>query len=171
MSHYRGCNPGTQSSSSPLIARFMGPTWDPSGADRTQVGPMLAPWTLLSGSSHCNSFARAWNDSNELQRLNYMIGYQDSCPSNDHQVTCSISFISSPVFWMVFQCTKYPFCVLDSLANVAPQRSLHRSPYLCTKCDSLYVYSVCSAKCWRRPSITKNRIRSHQHHHITISVS
>ena len=27
----------------------MGPTWGPSGADRTQVGPMLAPWTLLSG--------------------------------------------------------------------------------------------------------------------------
>ena len=33
-----------------LIARFMGPTWDPSGADRTQVGPLLAPWTLLSGA-------------------------------------------------------------------------------------------------------------------------
>ena len=32
-----------------LIARFVGPTWGPSGADRTQVGPMLAPWTLLSG--------------------------------------------------------------------------------------------------------------------------
>ena len=32
-----------------LIARFMGPTWGPSGANRTQVGPMLAPWTLLSG--------------------------------------------------------------------------------------------------------------------------
>ena len=32
-----------------LIAKFMGPTWGPSGADRTQVGPMLAPWTLLSG--------------------------------------------------------------------------------------------------------------------------
>ena len=30
-----------------LIARFMGPTWGPSGADRTQVGPTLAPWTLL----------------------------------------------------------------------------------------------------------------------------
>ena len=26
-----------------------GPTWGPSGADRTRVGPMLAPWTLLSG--------------------------------------------------------------------------------------------------------------------------
>ena len=32
-----------------LIARFMGSTWGPSGADRTQVGPMLAPWTLLFG--------------------------------------------------------------------------------------------------------------------------
>ena len=35
---------------SPQIARFMWPTWDSPGADRTQVGPMLAPWTLLSGS-------------------------------------------------------------------------------------------------------------------------
>ena len=25
----------------------MGPTWGPSGADRTQVGPMLAPWTFV----------------------------------------------------------------------------------------------------------------------------
>ena len=31
------------------IARFMGPPWCPFGADRTQVSPMLAPWTLLSG--------------------------------------------------------------------------------------------------------------------------
>ena len=27
----------------------MGPTSGPSGTDRTQMGPMLAPWTLLSG--------------------------------------------------------------------------------------------------------------------------
>ena len=32
-----------------LIAKFMGTTWGPSGTNRTQVGPMLAPWTLLSG--------------------------------------------------------------------------------------------------------------------------
>ena len=32
-----------------LTTRFMGPTWGPSGANRTQVGPMLAPWTSLSG--------------------------------------------------------------------------------------------------------------------------
>ena len=39
------------------IDRFMGPTWVPSGADRTQMGPMLAPWTFLSGkrSPTCHS--------------------------------------------------------------------------------------------------------------------
>ena len=31
------------------IARFMGPTWGPPGSCRPQVGPMLAPWTLLFG--------------------------------------------------------------------------------------------------------------------------
>ena len=29
--------------------RFMGPTWGPPGSCRPQVGPMLAPWSLLSG--------------------------------------------------------------------------------------------------------------------------
>ena len=31
------------------IARFMGPTWGPPRSCRPQMGPMLAPWTLLSG--------------------------------------------------------------------------------------------------------------------------
>ena len=31
------------------IAKFMGPTWGPSGSCRPQMGPMLAPCTLLSG--------------------------------------------------------------------------------------------------------------------------
>ena len=31
------------------IAKFMGLTWSPPGSCRPQMGPMLAPWTLLSG--------------------------------------------------------------------------------------------------------------------------
>ena len=31
------------------IAKFMGPTCGPPGSCRPQMGPMLAPWTLLSG--------------------------------------------------------------------------------------------------------------------------
>ena len=30
-------------------AKFMGPTWGPPGSCWPQVGPMLPPWTLLSG--------------------------------------------------------------------------------------------------------------------------
>ena len=43
-----------------LIARFMGPTWGPSGADRTEVDPMLAIWA--SNQIHkIVSCACAWN--------------------------------------------------------------------------------------------------------------
>ena len=31
------------------IGKFMGPTWGPPGSCWPQLGPMLAPWTLLSG--------------------------------------------------------------------------------------------------------------------------
>ena len=31
------------------IAKFVVPTWGPAGSSRPQMGPMLAPWTLLSG--------------------------------------------------------------------------------------------------------------------------
>ena len=31
------------------IAKFIGPTWGPPGSCRPQLGPILAPWTLLSG--------------------------------------------------------------------------------------------------------------------------
>ena len=33
------------------IAKFMGPKWGPPGSCRPLMGPMLAPWTLLSGKA------------------------------------------------------------------------------------------------------------------------
>ena len=44
------------------IARFMGPTWGPPGDDRTQVGPMLAPWALLSVISVWRWFSKYAGD-------------------------------------------------------------------------------------------------------------
>ena len=41
-----------------LITRFMGPTWGPSGTDRAQVGPILAPWNLLSGVIRRSTYKR-----------------------------------------------------------------------------------------------------------------
>ena len=42
-------DPARTLSASTQIAKFMGPTWGPPGSCRPQMGPMLAPWTLLSG--------------------------------------------------------------------------------------------------------------------------
>ena len=49
--HWKQMSDGviSQATMQSLKARFMGTTWGPSGTDRAQVGPMLAPWTLLSG--------------------------------------------------------------------------------------------------------------------------
>ena len=40
-----------QSTGRSTDSAFLRPTWGPTGADRTRVGPRWAPWTLLSGSS------------------------------------------------------------------------------------------------------------------------
>ena len=41
------------------ISKLMRPTWGPPGSWRPQMGPMLAPWTLLSGMIH-----RIWRGKN-----------------------------------------------------------------------------------------------------------
>ena len=59
-----------------LIARFLEPTWGPSGDDIIQVGPMLAPWTLLSRNKHSLLFKplmcvayrnKVWEDKSHWQ--------------------------------------------------------------------------------------------------------
>ena len=51
----------------PQIAKFMGPTWGPPGTCRPQMGPMLAPWTLLSGT-----FSSGLNDPVIMWSLRYV---------------------------------------------------------------------------------------------------
>ena len=41
------------------IAKFIGPTWGPPGSCQPQVGPMLAPLTLLPGKS--NNGQQLWS--------------------------------------------------------------------------------------------------------------
>ena len=42
------------------IPKFMGPTWGPPGSCRPQIGPMLAPWTLLSGFLMSSANKQEW---------------------------------------------------------------------------------------------------------------
>ena len=52
------------------IARFMGPTWGPPGSCRPQMGPMLAPLTLLSGVPICNIESISWMMPDSKWRCN-----------------------------------------------------------------------------------------------------
>ena len=44
-----------QSTKKKQTTRFTWPTWGPPGSCRSKVGPMLAPWTLLSGKALVSS--------------------------------------------------------------------------------------------------------------------
>ena len=55
----------------------MGPTWGPSGANRTQVGPIVAPWTLLSGYALCE--------------YKVISEFYDPCCSARCKILCTIS--------------------------------------------------------------------------------
>ena len=66
----RGCVTGTSQ-----ITKFMRPTWGPPGSCRSQMGPMLAPWTCYLGwyhrewvSSLVPSASEATNDSDATMK-------------------------------------------------------------------------------------------------------
>ena len=86
------------SSDGTLIARFVGPTWGPSGADRTQVGPMLDPWTLLSGAVASKMGTITWSIIVKSRKLVQNEGWFSSifhkiyCDSKC--LTCGSDFVS-----------------------------------------------------------------------------
>ena len=59
-------NTGSRCLITTQIANFMGPTWGPPGACRPQMGPMLAPWTLLSGIILSWHHAASWRCGNDF---------------------------------------------------------------------------------------------------------
>ena len=48
------------------IAKFMGQTWGPPGSCWPQMGPMLAPWTLLSGETSIHNITDLNRPINQL---------------------------------------------------------------------------------------------------------
>ena len=57
------------------IAKFMGPTWGPPAADRNQVGPMLAPWTLLSWLHREDMIKISQVTKNTAEQISWAITY------------------------------------------------------------------------------------------------
>ena len=77
-----------------LIARFMGPTWHTPGADRTQVGPMLAPWTLLSGYTSHETVSSDINQAMPMvgqESVSYiLIGFVSKQPNAIRQIAIDL---------------------------------------------------------------------------------
>ena len=95
-----------------LIARFMGQAWGPSGADRTQVGPMLVPWTLLSGYM-CSAISTPPPFFRSLENLSSFNPY----------IWAKVRKMSyfDPFFFNLAKCiVSTPFLVL---CNISSQRS------------------------------------------------
>ena len=101
------------------IARFMGRTWGPYGTDRTQVGHMLAPWTLLSGNfTVCDDILLLHSVSSRIQGKNcgskgtccdcvtFVIFYfSRSCNSHEDHIPVGGNCLQQILTW--FQ--NYPF--------------------------------------------------------------
>ena len=111
-----------------LIAMFLWLTWGPSGADRTQVGSMLVPGTLLSGKildrysdTITYAFTHLKNIPNKTQR--YIILSQ-----NNHSLTsCDVIYIyvcihAKHMYLYVYVCI------------------VHRVQYLPFLCFSQYIH-------------------------------
>ena len=80
-----------------MIARFMGLTWGPSWANRTQVGPILAPWTLLSGKKPTLSGKRkCHHHDNIFVRRRTGSHHNNNCQSNIFPCPCYILFMTFP---------------------------------------------------------------------------
>ena len=84
-----------------LIARFMRPTWGPPGANRTQAGPMLVPWTLLSGIINRRLSVGQCTCTNQLlqQKIKYLQCNDNPC-NNGAKKTSWVSVACLLNIWL-----------------------------------------------------------------------
>ena len=105
------------------IAKFMGPTWGPPGSCRPQMGPMLAPWILLSGwfrridiwRCWCSLISLVWSSPKCGHYINVIMGGMES------QIT-SLTSVYSTVYSDAYQ-RKH-----QSSPSLPFVRGIHRSP-------------------------------------------
>ena len=59
----------------------MGPTWGPPGSSRPQVGPMLAPKTLLSGNNSQRKYPKVMMNHNQFRLVAAPAANMDGKPT------------------------------------------------------------------------------------------
>ena len=133
-SNYEHNGPGRTTD---LIARFIGPTCGPHGAVRTQVGPMLAPWTLSAvGKWHFQRILLNENICKLSFIRTYSLVHNCNCPVKVAQWQWSVWF--ETVEYVSGFCPCILFCkTVNITVYIAPpwylRSSLQNIPKLYTR--------------------------------------
>ena len=80
------------------IANFMGPTWGPPGSCRPQMGPMLVPWTLLSGVLTYHPSFKNSNDNKPFSAIIFRFHYNDITMGTIESQITSLTTVYSTVY-------------------------------------------------------------------------
>ena len=83
----------------------MGPTWGSSGAKGTQVGAMLAPWTLLSGLGSKRDTHSLWPGFEYLSRYTSVVGFLIVSVNLSYQSSSASLHIMTDVVKHLHTCT------------------------------------------------------------------
>ena len=103
------------------IAKFMGTAWGPPGSCRPQMGPMLVPWTLLSGEifailQHGIQSHYSTASQQSVQRLQ-MYTYQVILNMFRNPTDFQWGFWTSPGKpWWVWKCRTYILPLIPKMA-------------------------------------------------------
>ena len=110
------------------ITRFMGPTWDPPGSCRPQVGPMLVSWTLLSGTlwTWVNSTSNQPQQHNKVQNVCLTLGTY--CTNN--------MYIYIHILYM------YMYAHIHIIYDDFGARSRYQGQGLSVECDYLFLPQI-----------------------------
>ena len=123
----------TNVSSPSLITRFMGPIWGPSGADRTQVGPMtFALWDHINlngpGKKNPNNPIYCSGDKKNIKRTNHTLGTLLNSPQKGPVMR--EKFLFDDVIMLsirTMMSTQSSACLLRDLDNSCPRQLVPRT--------------------------------------------
>ena len=121
-----------------LITRFMGPTWGPPGADRTQVGPVLAPWIMLSGGYRWHWFRK------EMKFNLHWLMYRHFGNENRRcWFSCGVYHSSNKINYISFITTWYHIAWQWQVQNINKTRNSQKTPYLAANPHGRAMGSFC----------------------------
>ena len=123
-----------------LIAKFMGPLWGPPGSCRPQMGPMLAPWTLLSGLYPNIAITGVTTSSNVKKYLhkNVTFVYKESMHTQLQGYKCRSHKNGEAICFPTIFFTKTKTADCNCFVEISPHLLSHRVTILTVSLRSTY---------------------------------